>query len=552
MNPIENNDVFPVKTCCNPVDMVEALFEDIWDDEEDDYNAEYDASAINKDIEKNIEDHTRKLGHDWVSAIKEKFIDCVKENISQVNPVNNLHMSPDTVGRIIDCLSSPDTVKAEYKDEKNTVNIIQNIYKDFSMSTTALPLTFGLIYVFDRVYGEISEYCESIYGSGIEVNITVVYRTVQLDLESAPDILPSNVFFYVDRSRQYGYIPVKIMGNGSQSLSGVYISDLLNSVIAQEDYDVKLFLEIYDCIFDDYILESAGIKDKKIYQLAIMSSRFARIWGPGKAPVSAVNSTTSIALQGCDIEDGNVDGYVLGLNTGSYKGLSSLRIEMMHMDNLDILKEFCEDGIDADISLKRVTGIDSIPCFVYPKSRENSICNVTISIDMIILGPGCKNKLKYDWSYTKKWFKKDTADTTIFDLRKGVPAICVQTSNRFYFLKDYFSDNGMIKWTAHVKDFLRLCLSSAENGANNIMGIPAKDMEYYKKLYSWVEKMYDNIAERLEWKELSAVLRTLVTETSFLDYMFYKFLYNCLATDDPDAIADDTSMDEFILTYYKA
>ena len=242
---------------------------------------------------------------------------------------------------------------------------------------------------------------------------------------------------------------------------------------------------------------------------------------------------------------------MLGLSTGSYKVLSSLRIEKIHMDNLDILKEFCENGIDADISLKHVTGIDSIPCFVYPENKGMNVCNVTFSIDMIMLCPGCVNKLKYDWSYTKKWFKKNAADTTIFDLRRGVPTICIQSGNKFYYLRDYFSDNGMLKWTDHVKNFLKLCISSGEGDANLAMGVSAKDMEYYKKTYSWVEEMYDNIAERLEWKEISAVLKMLVTETSFLDYMFYSFLYNCLYRDDA-LDEDDISRDEFILTYYKA
>ena len=246
----ENNDTFAADTYCSLSDMAEALFEDIWDDEEDEYNAEYDASAINRTVEKNIEDHARKLGHDWVSAVKEKFIDSVKENIKQVNSVNDLHMSSYTVDKIIGCLSSPDILKAEYNDERNTVNITLNIYKDFDMDSVSLTLTFGLIRIFDRVHNEISEYCESIYGDGVEVNITVIYRNIQLDLKSAIDALPSNVFFYADRSRalQYRYMPVKIIGNGSKPLDGVYISDLLNSVIAQEDYDTWLFLEIYDCL----------------------------------------------------------------------------------------------------------------------------------------------------------------------------------------------------------------------------------------------------------------------------------------------------------------
>ena len=548
-----NNATFAADAYCSLSDMAEALFEDIWDDEEDEYNAEYDASAINRTVEKNIEDHARKLGHDWLSDVKEKFIDSVKENVKQVNSVNDLLMSSYTVNKIIDCLSLPDIVKAEFNDERNTVNLTQNIYKDFDMDSVSLTLTFGLIRIFDRVHNEISEYCESIYGDGVEVNITVIYRNIHLDLKSAIGALPSNVFFYVDRTRalQYRYMPVKIMGNGSKPLDGVYISDLLNSVIAQEDYDIPLFLEIYDCIFDDYILDSVGMKDKRIYQMAVMSSGFSRIWGPGKAPASAVNSTTSVALHDCTVEDGNVDSYVLGLSTGSYKELSSLRIEKIHMDNLDILKEFCENGIDADISLKHVTGIDSIPCFVYPENKDMNVCNVTFSIDMIMLRPGCVNKLKYDWSYTKKWFKKNAADTTIFDLRRGIPTICVQSNNKFYFLRDYFSDNGMLKWTDHVKNFLKLCISSGEGDANLAMGVSAKDMAYYKKTYSWVEKMYDNIAERLEWKEISAVLKMLVTETSFLDYMFYSFLYNCLYRDDA-LDEDDISRDEFILTYYKA
>lgn len=548
----ENNDTFAADTYCSLSDMAEALFEDLWDDEEDEYNAEYDASAINRTVEKNIEDHARKLGQDWLPAVREKFIDSVKENVKRVNSANDLHMTSYAVDKIIDCLSSPDVLKTEYNNERNTVNITQNIYKDFDMDSVSLTLTFGLIRIFDRVHNEISEYCESIYGDSVEVNITVIYRNIHLDLKSAISALPSNVFFYVDRSRalQNRYMPVMIIGNSRDPLDGVYISDLLNSVIAQEDYDMLLFLEIYDCIFDDYILDSIGMKDKRIYQMAVVSSRFSRIWGPGKAPASAVNSTTSVALQDCTIEDGNVDSYVLGLDTGSYKELSSLRIENMHLDNLDIVKEFCENGIDADISLKHVTGIDSIPCFVYPENKDMNVCNVTFSMDMIMLRSGCVNKLKYDWSYTKKWFKKDAADTTIFDLRKGIPTICVQSGNKFYFLRDYFSDNGMLKWTDHVKNFLKLCISSGEGDANLAMGISAKDMAYYKKTYSWVEKMYDNIAERLEWKELSAVLKTLVTETSFLDYMFYSFLYNCLYRDD--AIEDDISRDEFILTYYKA
>ena len=548
----ENNSTFAADTYCSLSDMAEALFEDLWDDEEDEYNAEYDASAIHRTVEKNIEDHARKLGQDWLPAVREKFIDSVKENVKRVNSANDLHMTSYAVDKIIDCLSSPDVLKTEYNNERNTVNITQNIYKDFDMDSVSLTLTFGLIRIFDRVHNEISEYCESIYGDSVEVNITVIYRNIHLDLKSAISALPSNVFFYVDRSRalQNRYMPVMIIGNSRDPLDGVYISDLLNSVIAQEDYDMLLFLEIYDCIFDDYILDSIGMKDKRIYQMAVVSSRFSRIWGPGKAPASAVNSTTSVALQDCTIEDGNVDSYVLGLDTGSYKELSSLRIENMHLDNLDIVKEFCENGIDADISLKHVTGIDSIPCFVYPENKDMNVCNVTFSMDMIMLRPGWVNKLKYDWSYTKKWFKKDAADTTIFDLRRGIPTICVQSDNKFYFLRDYFSDNGMLKWTDHVKNFLKLCISSGEGDANLAMGISAKDMAYYKKTYSWVEKMYDNIAERLEWKELSAVLKTLVTETSFLDYMFYSFLYNCLYRDD--AIEDDISRDEFILTYYKA
>ena len=76
-------------------------------------------------------------------------------------------------------------------------------------------------------------------------------------------------------------------------------------------------------------------------------------------------------------------------------------------------------------------------------------------------------------------------------------------------------------------------------------------MEYYKKTYNWVEEMYDNIAERLEWEEVSEVLKILVTETSFLDYMFYSFLYNCLCKKDA-TVEDVMSRDEFILTYYKA
>ena len=548
-----NNDTFAADTYCSLSDMAEALFEDIWDDEEDEYSTEYDASAINRTVEKNIEDHARKLGQDWLPAVREKFIDSVKENVKQVNSENDLHITSYAVDKIIDYLSSPDVLKAEYNDERNTVNITQNIYKDFDMDSISLPLTFGLINIFDRVHNEISEYCESIYGDSVEVNITVIYRNIHLDLKSAISALPSNVFFYVDRSRalQNRYMPVMIIGNSRDPLDGVYISDLLNSVIAQEDYDMLLFLEIYDCIFDDYILDSIGMKDKRIYQMAVVSSRFSRIWGPGKAPASAVNTTTDVALHNCTIENGNVDSYVLGLDTGSYKELSSLRIENMHIDNLDILKEFCENGIDADISLKHVTGIDSIPCFVYPESKNGNICNVTFSMDMIMLRPGWVNKLKYDWSYTKKWFKKDAADTTIFDLRRGIPTICVQSDNKFYFLRDYFSDNGMLKWTDHVKNFLKLCISSGEGDANLAMGISAKDMAYYKKTYSWVEKMYDNIAERLEWKELSAVLKTLVTETSFLDYMFYSFLYNCLYRDDA-LVEDDISRDEFILTYYKA
>ena len=549
----ENNDTFAADTYCSLSDMAEALFEDIWDDEEDEDNAEYDASAINRTVEKNIEDHARKLGQDWLPAVREKFIDRVKENIKQVNSANDLHMTSYAVDKIIDCLSSPDVLKTEYNNERNTVNITQNIYKDFDMDSVSLTLTFGLIRIFDRVHNEISEYCESIYGDSVEVNITVIYRNIHLDLKSAISALPSNVFFYVDRSRalQNRYMPVMIIGNSRDSLDGVYISDLLNSVIAQEDYDMLLFLEIYDCIFDDYILDSIGMKDKRIYQMAVVSSRFSRIWGPGKAPASAVNTTTDVALHNCTIENGNVDSYVLGLDTGSYKELSALRIENMHLDNLDIVKEFCENGIDADISLKYVTGIESIPCFVYPENKDMNICNLTFSMDMIILRPECVNKLKYDWYYTKKWFKKDTADTTIFDLRRGIPTICVQSDNKFYFLRDYFSDNGMLKWTDHVKNFLKLCISSGEGDANLAMGISAKDMAYYKKTYSWVEKMYDNIAERLEWKEISAVLKMLVTETSFLDYMFYSFLYNCLYRDDA-LVEDDISRDEFILTYYKA
>lgn len=549
----ENNDTFAADTYCSLSDMAEALFEDLWDDEEDEYNAEYDASAINRTVEKNIEDHARKLGQDWLPAVREKFIDRVKENIKQVNSANDLHMTSYAVDKIIDCLSSPDVLKTEYNNERNTVNITQNIYKDFDMDSVSLTLTFGLIRIFDRVHNEISEYCESIYGDSVEVNITVIYRNIHLDLKSAISALPSNVFFYVDRSRalQNRYMPVMIIGNSRDPLDGVYISDLLNSVIAQEDYDMLLFLEIYDCIFDDYILDSIGMKDKRIYQMAVVSSRFSRIWGPGKAPASAVNTTTDVALHNCTIENGNVDSYVLGLDTGSYKELSSLRIENMHLDNLDIVKEFCENGIDADISLKHVTGIDNIPCFVYPESKDMNICNVTFSMDMIMLRPGWVNKLKYDWSYTKKWFKKDAADTTIFDLRRGIPTMCVQSGNKFYYLRDYFSDNGMLKWTDHVKNFLKLCISSGEGDANLAMGISAKDMEYYKKTYSWVEEIYDNIAERLEWKEISAVLKMLVTETSFLDYMFYSFLYNCLYRDDA-LDEDDISRDEFILTYYKA
>lgn len=169
---------------------------------------------------------------------------------------------------------------------------------------------------------------------------------------------------------------------------------------------------------------------------------------------------------------------------------------------------------------------------------------------MLRLSPGCKNKFRYDWYYTKKWFKKNAADTTIFDLHNGIPTICVQ-SGMFYYLRDYFSDNGMLKWTEHAKNFLKLCISSGEGDANFAMGISAKDMEYYKKTYNWIEEMYDNIAERLEWEKLSAVLKTLVTETSFLDYMFYSFLYNCLYKQDA-TIEDVMSRDEFILTYYKA
>ena len=551
----ENNDTFAADAHCSLSDMAEALFEDIWDDEEDEDNAGYDASAINRTVKKNIEDHARKLGHDWLPAVREKFIDSVKENVKQVNSVNDLRMSSYTVNKIFDCLSSPDVVKAEYNDERNTVNITQNIYKDSGMASISLPLTFGLIRIFDRVHNEISEYCESIYGGSAEVNITVIYRTIDLDLKSAISALPSNVCFYADRSRalQYRYMPVKIIGNGREPLDGVYISDLLNFAIAQEDYDIGLFLEIYDCIFDDYILDSVGMKDKRIYQMTVVSSRFSRIWGPGKAPASAVNTTKGVTLQDCTIEDGNVDSYVLGLDTGSYKELSLLLIEDIHIENLDILKEFCKNGIDADISLKYVTGVDSIPCFVYPENEDMSLCNVTFSIDMLLLNPGCENKFKYDWQYTKKWFKKDAADTNIFDLHKGIPAIRVQSdsTHTFYYLRDYFSDNGMLKWTDHVKNFLKLCISSGEGDANLAMGISAKDMEYYKKIYNWVEDMYDNIAERLEWKELSVVLKTLVTETSFLDYMFYSFLYNCLCEDD--AIPEnDISGDEFILTYYKA
>ena len=118
-----NNDTFAADAYCSLSDMAEALFEDIWDDEEDEYNAEYDASAINRTVEKNIEDHARKLGHDWLSDVKEKFIDSVKENVKQVNSVNDLLMSSYTVNKIIDCLSLPDIVKAEFNDERNTVNI---------------------------------------------------------------------------------------------------------------------------------------------------------------------------------------------------------------------------------------------------------------------------------------------------------------------------------------------------------------------------------------------------------------------------------------------
>ena len=338
----ENNGTFAADAYCSLSDMAEALFEDIWDDEEDEDNAGYDASAINRTVERNIEDHARKLGHDWLPAVREKFIDSVKENIKQVNSVNDLHMTSYAVDKIIDCLSSPDVVKAEYNDERNTVNITLNIYKDLDMDAVSLKLTFGLIRIFDRVHNEISEYCESIYGDSVEVNITVIYRIIHLDLKSGISALPSNVFFYADRSRalQYRYLPVMIIGKDREPLDGMYISDLLNSVIAQEDYDMLLYLEICDCIFDDYILDSVGMKDNRIYKIRVMSSRFSRIWGPGKAPASAVNTTKGITLRDCTIEDGKIDSYVLGSDTGSYKELSSLHIENMHIDNLDILKEF--------------------------------------------------------------------------------------------------------------------------------------------------------------------------------------------------------------------
>lgn len=549
----ENNDTFAADAYRSLSDMADALFEDIWDDEEDEYNADYDASAINRTVEKNVEDRARKLGHDWVPDVKEKFIDSVNANIKQVNAENDLHLASYALEKIINCLSSPDVVKAEYNDERNTINITLNIYKDSGMDTVSLKLTFGLIHIFDRVHNEISEYCESIYSDSVEVNITVIYRSVHLDLKSAISALPSNVFFYADRTRavQSRYMPVMIIGKDREPLDGTYISDLLNSVIAQEDYDSLLFLEIYDCIFDDYILDSVGMKDKRIYQMAVVSSRFSRIWGPGKAPASAVNTTQDITLRDCTIEDGNIDSYVLGSDTGSYKELSSLHIENMHIDNLDIVKEFRENGIDTDISLKSVTGIDTIPCIVYPENKDMNICTLTFSIDMLMPRPRCVNKFKYDWNYTKKWFKKDAADINIFDLRKGTPTICVQSGRNFYYLRDYFSDNGMLKWTDHVKNFLKLCISSGEGDANLAMGISAKDMEYYKKIYNWVEEMYDNIAERLEWEKVSAVLKTLVTETSFLDYMFYSFLYNCLYKQDV-TVEDVMSRDEFILTYYKA
>lgn len=549
----ENNDTFAADAYRSLSDMADALFEDIWDDEEDEDNAEYDASAINRTVEKNIEDHARKLGHSWLSDVKEKFIDSVKENINQVNSENDLHLPSYAVDKIIGCLSSPDVVKAEYNDERNTVNIMQNIYKDLGMDAVSLKLTFGLIRIFDRVHNEISEYCESIYGDSVEVNITVIYRIIHLDLKSAISALPSNVYFYIDRTRslQYRYLPVIIIGNGREPLDGMYISDLLNSVIAQEDYDMLLILEIFDCVFDDYILDSVGMKDKIIHQMTVVSSRFSRIWGPGKAPASAANTTQDITLRDCTIEDGNIDSYVLGSDTGSYKELSSLHIENMHIDNLDIVKEFCENSIDTDISLKSVTGIDNIPCIVYPENKDMNICTLTFSIDMLMPRPGCVNKFKYDWSYTKKWFKKDEADINIFDLRKGIPTICVQSGRNFYYLRDYFSNNGMLKWTDHAKNFLKLCISSGEGDANLAMGISAKDMEYYKKTYNWVEEMYDNIAERLEWEEVSAVLKILVSETSFLDYMFYSFLYNCLCKKDA-TVEDVMSRDEFILTYYKA